>query len=260
MGDYVFRNWISVTGGAETGRHFPPLQLKLWKEDTPLIDFSADGAWFGVKLSGEAKTFYLLLAAAVLFMALAKNLQRTRVGRAFQAIRDRDIAAEIMGVDEFGYKLRAFGISSFYAGVSGALLASFVGTVVPARWDLFLSVQVIAIVLIGGAGSIAGVVLGTVFVTILPRVVENLTEWMARVVSAGDSLPATILNPIVATDPSDFGLVSTLHGAGPGLSVFQLNLVLYGLLIILFLIFEPLGLYGIWIRIRNYWKGWPFTY
>jgi len=260
VGDYVFRNWISVTGGAETGRHFPPLQLKLWREETALIDFSADGAWLGVDLSAEAKTFYFLLAAAVLFMVLAKNLQRTRVGRAFQAIRDRDIAAEIMGVDEFGYKLRAFGISSFYAGVSGALLAAFVGTVVPARWDLFLSVQVIAIVLIGGAGSIAGVVLGTVFVTILPRVVENLTEWMARVVSEGDSFTATILNPIVATDPSDFGLVNTMPGTGPGLSVFQLNLVLYGLLIILFLIFEPLGLYGIWIRIRNYWKGWPFTY
>ncbi len=260
VGDYVFRNWISVTGGAEVGRTFPPLEFRLWKEEVPLIDFGSDGAWFGIELVSEAKTFYFLLAAALLFMLLAKNLHRTRVGRAFQSIRDRDIAAEIMGVDEVGYKLRAFGISSFYAGVSGALLASFVGTVIPARWDLFLSVQVIAIVLIGGAGTVAGVVLGTAFVTLLPRIVQDATLWMQDFVIAGDNFLARVLDIFVATDSTDFGLVNTLPGTGPGLSVFQLNQVVYGLLIIGFLIFEPLGLFGIWIRIRNYWKGWPFTY
>ena len=260
VGDYVFRNWISVTGGAEVGRTFPPLQFRLWKEEEPLIDFTSDGAWLGIELISEAKTFYFVLAAALLFMLLAKNLQRTRVGRAFQSIRDRDIAAGIMGVDEFRNKLRAFGISSFYAGVSGALLASFVGTVIPSRWDLFLSIQFIAIVLIGGAGTVAGVVLGTSFVILLPRVVQDATLWMQDVVKEGDSLLATLLDLVVATDSTDFGLVNTLPGIGPGLSVFQLNQVIYGLLIIGFLIFEPLGLYGIWIKIRNYWKGWPFTY
>jgi branched-chain amino acid transport system permease protein len=260
VGDYVFRNWISVTGGAEVGRTFPPLELRLWKEESPLIDFSTDGSWFGVELLAEAKTFYLLLGLALVFMILAKNIQRTRAGRAFQSIRDRDIAAEIMGVNEFAYKLRAFGISSFYAGVAGALLASFVGSVIPARWDLFLSVQFIAIVLIGGAGTVAGVILGTVFVTALPRLVQDLTLWMQGVVTEGDSVLARILDVFVATESTDFGLINTLPGTGPGLSVFQLNQVIYGLLIILFLIFEPLGLYGIWIRIRNYWKGWPFTY
>ncbi|MEE8407299.1 MAG: branched-chain amino acid ABC transporter permease [Acidimicrobiia bacterium] len=260
VGDYVFRNWISVTGGAEVGRTFPPLEFRLWKEEVPLIDFASDGAWFGILLTSEAKTFYFLLAAALLFMLLAKNLQRTRVGRAFQSIRDRDVAAEIMGVDEVGYKLRAFGISSFYAGVSGALLASFVGSVIPSRWDLFLSVQFIAIVLIGGAGTVAGVVLGSAFVTLLPRIVQDATFWMQDVVIAGDSFLARVLDIFVATDATDFGLINTLPGTGPGLSVFQLNQVVYGLLIIGFLIFEPLGLFGIWIRIRNYWKGWPFTY
>ncbi|MCH8984953.1 MAG: branched-chain amino acid ABC transporter permease, partial [Acidobacteria bacterium] len=216
--------------------------------------------WFGIELTSEAKTFYFVLAVAILFMLLAKNLQRTRVGRAFQAIRDRDIAAEIMGVDEVSFKLRAFGISSFYAGVSGALLASFVGTVIPTRWDLFLSIQFIAIVLIGGAGTVAGVVLGTAFVTLLPRLVQDATLWMEDVVETGDNLLATLLDLVVATESTDFGLINTLPGVGPGLSVFQLNQVIYGLLIILFLIFEPLGLFGIWIRIRNYWKGWPFTY
>jgi len=260
VGDYVFRNWISVTGGAEVGRTFPPLEFRLWKEEEPLIDFGSDGPWFGIELTSEAKTFYFLLAAALLFMLLAKNLQRTRVGRAFQSIRDRDVAAEIMGVDEVGYKLRAFGISSFYAGVAGALLASFVGSVIPSRWDLFLSVQFIAIVLIGGAGTVAGVVLGSAFVTLLPRIVQDATLWMQDVVIAGDSFLARVLDIFVATDATDFGLINTLPGTGPGLSVFQLNQVVYGLLIIGFLIFEPLGLFGIWIRIRNYWKGWPFTY
>jgi branched-chain amino acid transport system permease protein len=114
--------------------------------------------------------------------------------------------------------------------------------------------------LIGGAGTVAGVVLGTVFVTVLPRLVQDLTFWVQDVVTTGDSLLAKILDPFIATQPGDFGLINTNPGTGPGLSVFQLNQVIYGLLIILFLIFEPLGLYGIWIRIRNYWKGWPFTY
>jgi branched-chain amino acid transport system permease protein len=260
VGEYVFRNWISATGGAEVGRTFPPLEFRLWKEETPLIDFASDGTWFGIELTSEAKTFYFMLAAALLFMLLAKNLQRTRVGRAFQSIRDRDVAAEIMGVDEVGYKLRAFGISSFYAGVSGALLAAFVGTVIPARWDLFLSIEIIAIVLIGGAGTVAGIVLGAAFVELLPRIVQDATLWMQDVVISGDGFLARIFDVFVATDATDFGLVNTIPGVGPGLSVFQLNQVIYGLLIILFLIFEPLGLYGIWIRIRNYWKGWPFTY
>jgi branched-chain amino acid transport system permease protein len=260
VGDYVFRNWVSVTGGAEVGRTFPPLQFRLWKEEAPLLDFSVDSEWFGVAMTAEGKSFYFFLVAALVFMLLAKNLQRTRVGRAFQSIRDRDIAAEIMGVNEVSYKLRAFGISSFYAGVAGALLAVHVGSVIPARWDLFLSVQFIAIVLIGGAGTVAGVVLGTVFVTVLPRLVQDLTFWVQDVVTTGDSLLAKILDPFIATQPGDFGLINTNPGTGPGLSVFQLNQVIYGLLIILFLIFEPLGLYGIWIRIRNYWKGWPFTY
>jgi branched-chain amino acid transport system permease protein len=132
--------------------------------------------------------------------------------------------------------------------------------VIPSRWDLFLSIQFIAIVLIGGAGTVAGVVLGASFVILLPRVVQDATFWMQDVVEAGDSLLASLLDLVVATNSTDFGLVNTLPGIGPGLSVFQLNQVIYGLLIIGFLIFEPLGLYGIWIKIRNYWKGWPFTY
>lgn len=260
VGEYVFRNWTSLTGGSQAGRTFPQLEFKLWREETPLVDFANDGAWFGIDLTGEAKIFYFLVVMAIVFVLLAKNLQRTRAGRAFQSIRDRDIAAEIMGVNEFRYKLTAFGISSFYAGVSGALFAVFVGRIIPEQWNLILSVEFIAIILIGGAGVVTGAVLGSAFVIILPRVVEDFTNWSAGVAVEGSGLLAWLADFFVSTGSGDFGIVNTEAGVAPGLSIPQLNLVIYGLLIIGFLIFEPLGLYGIWLRIRNYWKGWPFTY
>jgi branched-chain amino acid transport system permease protein len=260
IGEYFFRNWNSLTGGAQVGRDFPPLQVRLWKEEAPLIDFTTAGSWFGLDMTGIAKSFFLLVLLAGIFTVLAKNLQRTRVGRAFMSIRDRDIAAEIMGVNEFAYKLLAFGISSFYAGIAGALLASFVSRVIPERWDLFLSVQFIAIILIGGAGTVTGTLLGSAFVVLLPRVVQNFTLWLQSAAVQGEGILSSVANVFIATSPNDFGLINTFAGVGPGLSVAQLNLVLYGLLIIGFLIFEPLGLYGIWLRVRNYWKGWPFTY
>lgn len=260
VGEYIFRNWSTLTGGSQSGRTFPDFELRLWKEETPLVDFANDGTWFGIALSSEAKTYYLLVFLLVVFVLLAKNLQRTRAGRAFQSIRDRDIAAEIMGVNEFKYKLTAFGISSFYAGVAGALLASFVGRTIPERWDLFLSVQFIAIVLIGGAGVVTGTLLGSVFVITLPRIVQDFTGWLTEYVTDGTGVFVWLADLLVVTGEGDFGLINVQQGIGSGLSVSILNQVLYGLLIIGFLIFEPLGLYGIWLRIRNYWKGWPFTY
>ena len=98
------------------------------------------------------------------------------------------------------------------------------------------------------------------FRSLLPRLVRDGTDWVADVIEEGDSVLAWVGDLFVATSPDDFGIINTLPGVGPGLSVDQTNAVLFGLLIIGFLIFEPLGLFGIWLRIRNYWKGWPFTY
>ena len=260
IGEWVWRNLKFVTGGAFAGRKFPKFEWRLWKEETPVVDFSSDGVWFGIEVSEEAKIYLLMLGFLVLATLVAKNLQRTRTGRAFQAIRDRDIAAEVMGVDEFRYKLMAFGISSAFAGVAGALFASFVGRQIPETWDIFLSVEFIAIILIGGAGTVSGALMGTAFVIILPRLVQDFTEWLSRVIERGEGTLATVADVVVAISADDGGLINTTPGVGPGLSVFQLNQVLFGLLIILFMIFEPLGLYGIWLRVRNYWKGWPFTY
>ncbi len=258
IGEHIFRNAGSISGGPGLARDWPSLEVRLWKEETPLIDFASAGPWFGVELGRQAKQYLFVLGLLVLLTIVHKNIARTRLGRAFASIRDRDIAAEIMGVDEVRYKALAFSISSFFAGLSGAVLASFFGSRTPETWNLLLSIEVIAIILIGGAGSTAGVLLGALFVVATPRAVENLTGWLANLTD-GEGLAASVSNFILSTGPTDFGLIGT-SAVGPGLSVFQLNLVLYGSLIIVFLIFEPLGLFGIWLRVKNYWKGWPFTY
>ena len=261
IGEYLWRNLDFITGGSQSGRSHPEFEVRLWKEESALVDFTEDGTWFGLlNMSSEAKTYIFILVLTIIFVLLAKNLQRTRSGRAFMSIRDRDVAAEIMGVNEFTYKTTAFGISSFFAGVAGALLASLVGRTIPETWNLFLSVEFIAIVLIGGVGTVSGVILGTIFVILLPRIVQDFTDWMESVVETGDGVLARLVDVFVSTGPDDSGLINTSAGNAPGLSIDQLNLVIYGLLIIGFLIFEPLGLYGIWLRVRNYWKGWPFTY
>jgi branched-chain amino acid transport system permease protein len=257
IGEHVFRNLAFITGGPGLGRDWPELELSLWKGE-PFLDFSSRGEWLGVTLSGQSKAYFFILVLLALFTLFHKNLARTRVGRAFQSIRDRDIAAEVMGVAEVRHKLLAFAISSFFAGVAGALLGAFVGILIPESWNLLLSVQFVAIILIGGAGTTAGTLLGSFFVVGTPRIVEDLTALLSDQVR-NDGAFAWLGDIIIAERAGDFGLVSTVAN-GPGLSIFQANLALYGLLIIVFLIFEPLGLFGIWIRIRNYWKGWPFSY
>ena len=257
IGQYIWRNIGAIAGGPTTGRVWPEFEFALWRGD-PIISFTTDGLWFNVNMIDKAKIYYVLLGLVIIFAIMAKNLMRTRVGRAWAAIRDRDIAAEVMGVAEAKAKTQAFAISSFYAGIAGALMGTVFGRLIPETWNLLLSIEFIAIILIGGAGTITGTLLGTVFVVMLPRVVEDFTVWLANQAEGGGAF-SSIADIVIATGSDDFGVISTA-AAGPGLSIFQLNVALFGVLIIVFLIAEPLGLYGIWIRIRNYWKGWPFTY
>jgi branched-chain amino acid transport system permease protein len=260
IGEYLWINLDFVTGGSQSGRSFPEMQFRFWKEEAPLLDLESAGTWLGtLNVTANAKLYLFIVLVVLVMTVLAKNLQRTRPGRAFMSIRDRDVAAEIMGVNEFGTKTTAFAISSFYAGIAGALLATFIGRTVPEQWNLLLSVEFIAIILIGGIGTISGALMGATFVIILPRLVEDFTGLLQEQM-AGGGFWATVLDPIISTGGGDGGLINTSAGVAPGLSTDQLNFVIYGALIILFLIFEPLGLYGIWLRIRNYWKGWPFTY
>lgn len=260
IGIHLSRVFPEISGQSEVGRDFPPLEWRWWREADPFISFDDDGHWLWFDVTGEQKSYLFLFAVLAVAVVVAKNLVRTRTGRALQAIRDRDVAAEIMGVPEVRYKLIAFAISSFFAGVAGALFASFVGRLPPEYWNLILSVEFIAIILIGGAGSIAGALLGAFFVVLLPQNLERFVDWMSRQ-AEGEGVFANLWGAIVSTEPGDFGLVSSAQIA-PGfpLPSSALDAVLYGSLIIVFLLFEPRGLFGIWIKVRNYWKGWPFTY
>jgi branched-chain amino acid transport system permease protein len=172
-----------------------------------------------------------MVVLLVIFALLARNLMRSRTGRALAAVRDRDIAAAVIGVDLTRYKMIAFAVSSFYAGVAGALLYVITGTFVPETFGLLLSVQFIAMILIGGVATISGSIMGALFITLLPR---------------------------ISSEIPGIGFIEDISNGE--ITVNEVAAILYGLLIIVFLIFEPRGLYGIWIRIRNYWKAWPFSY
>jgi branched-chain amino acid transport system permease protein len=219
IGQHVFKEWKSLTGGYGVGR--PAAVPDLFG-----LQLGVNGDYF----TKDQKLFWAMLALLVVFAVAARNLARSKVGRAFTAIRDRDIAAGVMGVNLSRYKTIAFAISSFYAGCAGALLYTASGFVEPSSFSLLLSVQYIAMVLIGGAGTITGTIAGAFFITLLPRITREM------------HLP----------------FVSELPQETP--NVFQVETILYGFLIILFLIFEPRGLFGLWIRIRNYWKAFPFSY
>lgn len=260
IGIHLSRVLPKMSGGAEVGRQFPPLEWRWWKEEKPFIDFDSDGHWLWFDITKNAKTYLFCLAILVVMTVVAKNIVRTRTGRAFQSIRDRDVAAEVMGVPEARYKMIAFATSSFYAGIAGALFACFVGKLPPETWDLILSVEFIAIILIGGAGTTAGAVLGAFFVVLLPKFVENAAHWMSGQAKSEGTFSG-LWDILISTAPGDGGLISSQQLApGYPLPISAIPPLLYGILIVGFLLFEPLGLFGIWVKIRNYWKRWPFSY
>jgi branched-chain amino acid transport system permease protein len=221
IGGHIFGEWRALTGGTGVGRAAAKVQL--FGYDLGISDF------VGTK---DQKLFWLMFVLLIGFALAAKNIARSKVGRAFNAIRDRDIAAGVIGVNLARYKMVAFAISSFYAGCAGALLYTLIGFIEPGSFSLLLSVQYIAMVLIGGAGTISGAIAGAFFITLLP----TLTRLMQPLV------------PFVSTESTRVP------------NIFQVETILYGVLIIGFLIFEPRGLFGIWIRVRSYWKTWPFSY
>lgn len=221
VGQHVFEELDTITGGPSTGRRPPAVELFGY----PL---GVDGGTF----SRAQQLYWLLLVLLVVFALAARNLARSDIGRAFTAIRDRDIAAGVIGVNLVKEKMVAFAISSFYAGCAGALFYTTFLNVNPNQFDLFLSVLFIVMVLIGGAGTISGAIAGAFLIAVLPRITEEL---------------AAVL-PYISTRAQDVPNVS------------HMQFVLYGLLIIGFLVFEPRGLVGIWIRIRNWWKAYPFSY
>ena len=188
---------------------------------------------FGIAITGPAASpvvkYYVALCFAVVFALVAKNLVRSHVGRAWMAIRDMDIAAEIMGIRPLRTKLLAFAISSFYCGVAGALmLFLFYDSAEPDLFDINLSFRVLFMIIIGGLGSILGSFLGAGFIVLLPILLNNL--------------------------PSALGLPISVE------MISHLEFMIFGLLIVFFLIVEPHGFARLWQIAKEKLRVWPFPY
>lgn len=210
---YLLVNWESLTRGAE-GIFLPKATL------------------FGVNLKGDRAFFFVIFICFVVMAWMAVNLMRTRYGRAFIAIRDNDRAAEGMGIPIFKYKMLSFAISSFYAGFAGGLAAYYIGSITPEPYTLLLSVEYIAMIIIGGLGSIPGAVFGAIFITVLNELLSGATQFFMNI-----------------------GPLSKI-----ALQIAPLREFIFGLAIVLFIIFEPRGLAEVWRIIKSSFKLWPFSY
>lgn len=210
---YLFVSWEGLTKGPE-GIMLPR------------------ASFLGIDIKGDRVFFFAIFLSFVVLTWIAVNLLRTRYGRAFIAIRDNDRAAEGMGIPLFKYKLLSFAISSFYAGFAGGLSAYYIGSITPEPYTLLLSIEFIAMIIIGGLGSIPGSVFGAVFITLLNELLSHATSFFMNI-------PA--LSKIALT-------------------IAPLREFIFGLAIVLFIIFEPKGLAEVWRIVRSSFRLWPFSY
>ncbi len=166
-----------------------------------------------IRLTPDKQVYYIILFITVILVLLAVNLMKSRIGRAFIAIRDSEIAAETVGVNLTYYKTLAFAISAFYAGMAGAMQAHMIQFIAPVQYSLISSITMLAIIVVGGLGSILGSIAGASLFTILPQLLSG-------------------------------------HG--------DLNIIVIGAIMVVIIMLEPLGIRGIWIRLKVYWMMWPF--
>jgi branched-chain amino acid transport system permease protein len=186
---------------------------------------------FGVSFDSDAAFTQLCLGFAILTLFATLNIRRSRVGRAFVAIRDNDTAARVMGINLHAYKLFAFVTSAFITGLAGALYGIYLSFVSVEGFPFLLSIEALAILIVGGLGSALGAVLGTILIVLLPEATRLM-----------------------------FGLFSAQMDALFSTGAQELKSILYGLVIILFLRFQPRGLVGAWHDIRRLWVNWPLRY
>lgn len=211
--EFVLVRWESVTKGT-MGISLPAASL------------------FGLDVSSDRSFFFVIFVTLTGMTLMAVNLMRTKYGRAFIAIRDNDRAAEGMGIPIFRYKLLSFAISSFYAGCAGGLWAFYMRSITTEPFNLTLSVEYIAMVIIGGLGNIPGAIFGAVFITFLNEGLRFGTDILINL-----------------------GSFSNM-----ALTMAPLREFVFGLVIVLFILFEPRGLAEVWRIIRSSFRLWPFSY
>lgn len=205
---FIFSHW-PLTGDVR-GLSMPPARL------------------FGLTMDQPFQLYWLIMAVTTLIVIGTANLFRTRIGRAFIAIRDRDISAEVLGIPLLRYKLMSFAISSFYAGLAGGLWAYFFRVVTPESFPLINSIFYLAAIIVGGMGTILGGILGAIFMTMVPELLK---------------FAAGLVTPFY---PDALALLAPVRT------------IVFGALIVGFLIFEPQGLAEIWRRVRRFFHLWPF--
>lgn len=213
--EWIINHTPAISGGVQASIEVPRPSLAGWVMDT------------------QTEMYYFLIVLTTIAIIATLNLIRSRIGRAFIAIRDQDIAAEIIGINVYKYKLLAFGLSSFYAGVAGVMYTYYLGIANYEMFQLPISIDYLAMIIIGGLGSILGSIYGAVFITLLPVVVRVFMETVGVFFVDGVYLAQVIA---------------------------QMRLILFGGLIILFLVVEPEGLAKLWDNIKNYFRVWPFSH
>lgn len=214
-----------------------------------LLDFFARAEWFsggsvpamaepfslfGYVFQGDRQYFYVVLAYVVVCFLLVTNMMRSRDGRALVAVRDHYLSAEIMGINLTKYRTLSFGVAAFFAGVGGALYAHYQLVVSYEGFGIERSILFLAMIIIGGTGSIMGTLMGTAFVVLLPEVME----WISSLLAGG------------AID----------QALGLKTNITFLREIAIGVIIIVFLVFEPDGLAHRWHQIKAYWKLYPFSH
>lgn len=213
--DFVIVQFPAISGGTQASLSVPRV------------------SFLGFPVVGDKAPYYVALLICVVVTVFMLNVRRTSFGRALAAVREKDYAAAIIGVDPFRYKLLAFWVSSFIGGMMGSVLAvCYYRTISPDEFHLELSIQMVAMVIVGGLGSVLGVFFGVALILFAP----------------------ILLNQLIGVFAEQFGLPISM-----GLRA-HLPLMLYGGLIMGFLLFEPLGLAKIFNNIRNYFMVWPFRH
>ncbi len=212
--DFIITQYVSQIGGRGQAFSLPPGTIKI-------------GPWV---IDSDLKIYYMMLVLVILLVAAVVNLLRSRVGRAWVAIRDNDISAEVMGINVVQYKLFAFFVAGFIGGVAGAFWISNLAAISPEHFPWFWSLWLVGVILIGGVGSVHGTIFGSIFMVVVMELLQM------AVIPLASSYPKLLMDFLFIKEAA------------------------FGLAICAFMIFEPNGLSYRWWQAKNYFNLWPFSY
>ena len=212
--DFFISGYVSQIGGRGQAFSLPPGTIKV-------------GPWV---IDTDLKVYFMMLVLTIICVTIMANLLRSRVGRAWVAIRDNDISAEVMGINIIKYKLFAFFVAGFIGGIAGAFWISTLAAISPEHFPWFRSLWLVGVILIGGVGSLHGAIFGSIFMVVVMELLQ------LAIMPLANSYPKLLF---------DFLFIKE---------------AVFGLAICVFMIFEPKGLAYRWWQMKNYFNLWPFSY